>query len=394
MTSGSRQTALPISEIVDAAAALMREVGVAGLSARVVAQRAGLSPSAVNYHLGGRDGLLRALCARIREDFDRWTQDRLASIAAWPSDMLSPSSVVAGCVFDLARQPWAFALLEFRDMIRRGEIALVEAEESPWLALENFWIGVLHGFVLDEARQSMWRIFAAGALSLSLVDSDPVIHFAWLTEAARRLQSRADGVRPEQPPESHEPAQVSEPAPQPEGKRRIVEAAIRLIGEDGVDALTHRRVAIASGLSLASTTFFFKDKTEIVIAAFRELHRQSIARMTDARPSLATRLSQVMLREDGEPRTDVAAMNALYIAASHNDTLKPFALDLRRVRGTGSRRWLPARGAKNIDRLDGFIWSLLVGGLYVTSLPLPRQDRARFVDETSDELFELLYAHR
>jgi AcrR family transcriptional regulator len=394
MSSGSRQTALATGEIITAAADLMRVVGVAGLSARVVAQHAGLSPSAVNYHLGGRDGLLRALCARVRADFEHWAKDRLASIAASPPEMLSPSSLVAGCVFDLASQPWAFALLEFRDMIRRGEIELGAPEESPWLALENFWNSVLHGFALSMARLSMWRIFATGALSLSLVDSDPVTHFGWLTEAAWRLQARADGARPEQPPENQEPVQVLEPPPQPEGKRRIIEAAIRLIGESGVDGLTHRNVAAASDLSLASTTFFFKDKTEIVIAAFRELHRQSIERMTGARPSHAGRLSQVVLREDGEPRTDVAAMNALYIAASHNENLKPFALDLRRVRGAGSRRWLPARGAKNVDRLDGFIWSLLVGGLYVTTLSYPRQDRASFLDGNSDELFEILYSDK
>jgi len=84
-------------------------------------------------------------------------------------------------------------------------------------------------------------------------------------------------------------------------------------------------------------------------------------------------------------------MNALYIAASHNESLKPFALDLRRVRGTGSRRWLPARGAKNVDRLDGFIWSLLIGGLYVTSLAFAPDERADFLDRKSDELFNLLF---
>lgn len=391
MALESRRIALAGSGIVEAAATLMRTVGVAGLSARVVAQHAGLSPSAVNYHLGGRDGLLRALCARTRDDFDRWAENRLASVTDWPPEMLSPASVSAGFVYDLTRQPWASALLEFRDLARRGEVDLGEASELAWLTLEDFWSDALRGFGLSKPRLELWRVFAAGALPLSLVDSDPVAHFAWLTEAARRMEERAGGLRPKRPPEKCDPLPSREAPPQPDGKRRIVDAAIGLIGENGVDALTHRRIAVASGLSLASTTFFFKDKTEIVAAAFRELHRQSIERMTGSRPASAARLSQVVLREDGEPRTDVAAMNALYIAASHSENLKPFAINLRRVRGTGSRRWLAARGAKNVDRLDGFLWSLLIGGLYRASLAVPAEHRASFLDRRADTFFDLLF---
>jgi TetR/AcrR family transcriptional regulator, regulator of biofilm formation and stress response len=56
----------------------------------------------------------------------------------------------------------------------------------------------------------------------------------------------------------------------PEDRRAtILEAALRLIATDGVDAITHRRVAAAAGVPLGSTTYYFESREHLLREAFR-----------------------------------------------------------------------------------------------------------------------------
>jgi DNA-binding transcriptional regulator YbjK len=49
----------------------------------------------------------------------------------------------------------------------------------------------------------------------------------------------------------------------------ILRAAIRVIAADGLEAVTHRRVAAEAGVPLGSTTYYFASREELVRAAFR-----------------------------------------------------------------------------------------------------------------------------
>lgn len=56
----------------------------------------------------------------------------------------------------------------------------------------------------------------------------------------------------------------------------ILDAALRLVGQEGTSALTHRRVAEVAGVSLSATTYYFRSKAQILeqalfLAAEREL---------------------------------------------------------------------------------------------------------------------------
>jgi DNA-binding transcriptional regulator YbjK len=52
-------------------------------------------------------------------------------------------------------------------------------------------------------------------------------------------------------------------------KENILQAALRVIGTDGVDALTHRRVAAEAGVPLGSITYYFETRNDLVREAFR-----------------------------------------------------------------------------------------------------------------------------
>jgi TetR/AcrR family transcriptional regulator, regulator of biofilm formation and stress response len=60
-------------------------------------------------------------------------------------------------------------------------------------------------------------------------------------------------------------------------RRLIVEAALRVIARDGVGAATHRAVAAEADVALASTTYHFASKAEIVTEALELAIDRSIA---------------------------------------------------------------------------------------------------------------------
>ncbi|MEM1228907.1 MAG: TetR family transcriptional regulator [Pseudomonadota bacterium] len=64
-------------------------------------------------------------------------------------------------------------------------------------------------------------------------------------------------------------ASAQPPASRPGDRRSvIVEAALTLIAEGGVDAVTHRKVAAAAGVPLGSTTYYFESRAHLIRAAF------------------------------------------------------------------------------------------------------------------------------
>lgn len=55
-----------------------------------------------------------------------------------------------------------------------------------------------------------------------------------------------------------------------ERPRRISLAALEVVGERGVEGLTHRAVAAAAGVPLGSTTYHFKTLDDLLVAAIEE----------------------------------------------------------------------------------------------------------------------------
>ncbi|MEV6279255.1 TetR family transcriptional regulator [Nocardia sp. NPDC051832] len=53
----------------------------------------------------------------------------------------------------------------------------------------------------------------------------------------------------------------------PHRRERIARAAIEVIGERGIEGLTHRAVAAAADVPIAGTTYHYKDKEDLLVAA-------------------------------------------------------------------------------------------------------------------------------
>jgi DNA-binding transcriptional regulator YbjK len=73
------------------------------------------------------------------------------------------------------------------------------------------------------------------------------------------------------------------------GERRraeLLEAAIHLIGAEGMDAVTHRAVAAAAGVPSASTSYYFRSKDELIHEALRTLAERELERLKLRRDAL------------------------------------------------------------------------------------------------------------
>lgn len=70
--------------------------------------------------------------------------------------------------------------------------------------------------------------------------------------------------------------------PRPRGAARrdaLLEAVLKIVGEVGADAVTHRRVAEVADLPLASTTYYFESKEHLLTAALELAAERDIARL-------------------------------------------------------------------------------------------------------------------
>ncbi|HVP27883.1 MAG TPA: TetR family transcriptional regulator [Myxococcota bacterium] len=99
--------------------------------------------------------------------------------------------------------------------------------------------------------------------------------------------------------------------PQAELRRRgILSAALRVIAEGGIDAVTHRRVAAEADVPLGSTTYYFESRDELVRAAFGQYATEvfalvaAIAREKPLRKrdDVVEFLVEVARREFSDPR--------------------------------------------------------------------------------------------
>jgi TetR/AcrR family transcriptional regulator, regulator of biofilm formation and stress response len=144
----------------------------------------------------------------------------------------------------------------------------------------------------------------------------------------------------------------SEPTRQARGERRrraILEAALRVIGERGVDAVSHRTVADEAGVPLASTTYYFESLDDVLEGALKLFVDEEAARLTalverlegqDLPPLEIARL----FRSELEP--DVAQFE-LYVEAARRPRLREVARRSIEMYGTVAAAALRAAGEKD-----------------------------------------------
>jgi DNA-binding transcriptional regulator YbjK len=103
------------------------------------------------------------------------------------------------------------------------------------------------------------------------------------TRPAERDSTRRRTVRPDGPIAAGK---------RPRGAARreaLLQAVLRIVGEVGPDAVTHRRVAEVARLPLASTTYWFTSKEDLLAAALELAADRDVSRLRARAADLADR---------------------------------------------------------------------------------------------------------
>ena len=103
------------------------------------------------------------------------------------------------------------------------------------------------------------------------------------TRPAERDSTRRRTVRPDGPIAAGK---------RPRGAARreaLLQAVLRIVGEVGPDAVTHRRVAEVARLPLASTTYWFTSKEDLLAAALELAADRDVSRLRARAADLAGR---------------------------------------------------------------------------------------------------------
>ncbi|MFE9024165.1 TetR/AcrR family transcriptional regulator [Streptomyces sp. NPDC007808] len=122
----------------------------------------------------------------------------------------------------------------------------------------------------------------------------------------------------------------------PERRQRIIDAAIRVVGDKGIAGLSHRTVAAEADVPLGSTTYHFKTLDDLLVAALRQAS-EGFAKVTasrggleDPHTDLAAELAGWMGEWLAGDRTGVELEYELYLAALRRPALRPVAAEWAR----------------------------------------------------------------
>ncbi|MFE7841571.1 TetR/AcrR family transcriptional regulator [Streptomyces sp. NPDC057474] len=155
----------------------------------------------------------------------------------------------------------------------------------------------------------------------------------------------------------------------PERRQRIIDAAIRVVGERGIAGLSHRTVAAEADVPLGSTTYHFKTLDDLMVAALRQAN-EGFAKTVAAREALrdpGTDLAAELAALGGEwfagDRTGLEVEYELYLAALRRPALRPVADEWGRAFADClARRTDPVTARALVALIDGICLQVLLTG--------------------------------
>jgi TetR/AcrR family transcriptional regulator, regulator of biofilm formation and stress response len=159
----------------------------------------------------------------------------------------------------------------------------------------------------------------------------------------------------------------------PDRRRRIVDAAIRVVGERGIAGLSHRRVAAEADVPLGSTTYHFASRDDLLVAALEQLSADwldGIDRWERALPAdapLAAEAARLVEQSLAGDRARTRVEYELYLAALRHDAVRPLAAHcVDALAAVLRRRTRDDAGARALAALiDGLTLQLLLTGRHL-----------------------------
>lgn len=155
----------------------------------------------------------------------------------------------------------------------------------------------------------------------------------------------------------------------PPTRQRIIGAVLRIIGQDGISAVTNRRIAKEAGVSLGSVTYHFASQHDLLREALLHFVREETRRFTDLADAgqaegvdidgAAVLAGQVA---DGTVfDSEHIAPFELYIQAGRDERLREAAAECFSAYDRLAAQILTALGVPDADRLAASTVALVTG---------------------------------
>ncbi|GCB50378.1 TetR/AcrR family transcriptional regulator [Streptomyces sp. NL15-2K] len=155
----------------------------------------------------------------------------------------------------------------------------------------------------------------------------------------------------------------------PDRRQRIIDAAIRVVGEKGLAGLSHRTVAAEADVPLGSTTYHFESLDDLMVAALRQANEgfaKAVAArggLADPRTDLAAELAGLLGEWLAGERTAVELEYELYLAALRRPALRPVAAEWAEdLAARLAHRTDPVTARALVALLDGICLQVLLTG--------------------------------
>jgi DNA-binding transcriptional regulator YbjK len=165
-----------------------------------------------------------------------------------------------------------------------------------------------------------------------------------------------------------------------ERHERLLEATIELIGREGVDAVTHRRVADLAKVPLGSTTYYFASRDQMLVDALKEFGRQEIeslharfAELPSGRPSkrrYVDELVEFLVPQVNDDPWRTLAQYTLLVEAARRPELSELARDWNQAWLAVLKDLFVTLGA-NQPELEARMLLAMLDGLLIEQLAAP-----------------------
>ncbi len=161
-------------------------------------------------------------------------------------------------------------------------------------------------------------------------------------------------------------------------QEQLLDAAIELIGTQGIRSLTHRAVDAEAGIPAGSTSNYYRTRDallEAIVARFAERERLSWEAIAGAvQPSspkeLAAALEHFVRDATGPSRALTLTRQLLFAEAAQRPSLQPvLASNAKAIRAWGAQ-WLKAVGSAHPERDCQIVLNYL-DGLIIHQLAFP-----------------------
>lgn len=282
------------SILVENAIKIVAREGLPGLTHRSLAKEAGCALATASYHFPKKSGLIEAVAETVISGYIADLERAIESYRdnpAKPRDMMAFSSRVLRATIGHQRDRTAAWAEIYLDGIRRAESRTIV---HGWIKqLHEGWMdvaqvvepGISRTRLVSTLDLNIGSIFIALALDLSRAEMDRVVN--------------QDCALPEIPLRSSRSVELDtkllkqSTTPKAQNTRDLIlEAAINVIVEDGISALTYRGLASKTGLADTAPKYYYPSISDLLHDAQTQVFEQGQSRFLEAvSPELLSTIS-------------------------------------------------------------------------------------------------------